>query len=278
MLAAALALALALALPLSCLGSAGDRDPHYVQCVQQCLRQESEVIACRTWCAVNITLVRQRHQLPPFQYNGRWAFYPLFGIQEPASSLFCLGNLAAHLWARWRGHVRGAHWRWFWFVSCVAWICAAVFHARDTHLTELLDYGTSALVLWSFSFATGVFVLPTKHTTTAMLFAATLAGYAAHVAAFLHPRIDYGPNMIACVGLSLFAMGLWVGWLVFGKPQHKGSGRDLHLFLLCTAALSLLEIFDFPPFFLALDAHALWHAGTIVTTVLLWRFLSVHSK
>ncbi len=41
----------------------------------------------------------------------------------------------------------------------------------------------------------------------------------------------------------------------------------------CLALAGLLEVFDFPPLWGILDAHALWHGLTIPIPFLLYRFL-----
>jgi hypothetical protein len=86
-------------------------------------------------------------------------------MQELASVVFSLLNLAAHahnlhrirreLWAQ-RTKATKAHYPYgnLWIANALfsinAWICSAMFHSRDTRVTERLDYfSADALVMWS---------------------------------------------------------------------------------------------------------------------------------
>jgi hypothetical protein len=80
------------------------------------------------------------------------------GIQEPASVLASLLNLAAHIWglSEFRKRVPSeAPLYWFWHVFATiafnGWICSAVFHARDKPWTEIMDYMAAfSMVIFSF--------------------------------------------------------------------------------------------------------------------------------
>lgn len=65
-------------------------------------------------------------------------------------------------------------------------------------------------------------------------------------------------------------MAWWLRWCL-------RQGRRLPHVWKCAAAvlllqaLALLELLDFPPLLWVLDAHALWHIGTIPLNVLFYR-------
>lgn len=77
------------------------------------------------------------------QYYGKWPFWRLLGMQEPASVAFSLLNLAAHVTGGREIVSRipdGHPMKNFYFtsvaISCAAWIFSAVFHTRGA-LPEL---------------------------------------------------------------------------------------------------------------------------------------------
>ena len=84
----------------------------------------------------------------PQKYYGKWPFLRLFGMQEFFSVIFSLCNLVVNIY----GHmfiflpVVSSHYPYqgillvFFLFQCLAWIFSAIFHARDTRLTERFDY------------------------------------------------------------------------------------------------------------------------------------------
>lgn len=63
-------------------------------------------------------------------------------------------------------------------------------------------------------------------------------------------------------------MAWWLRWCARTRLPH---GWKCAAVVLLLQALALLELLDFPPFFWVLDAHALWHIGTIPLNVLFYR-------
>jgi post-GPI attachment to proteins factor 3 len=71
-------------------------------------------------------------------------------MQEFVSVAMSIANLAAHIRGilRVEGAVASCHakypfhhvWQMFALMHCIAWICSAIFHARDTLMTERADY------------------------------------------------------------------------------------------------------------------------------------------
>ncbi|KAM5586709.1 post-GPI attachment to proteins factor 3 [Rosa sericea] len=112
--------------------SAGDADPHYRSCLQQC--EETGCVAqrcfphcnfssggvsvdgpwflqeplylqwkqwdcqsdCRYYCMVDREKEREAAGYGPVKYHGKWPFKRVYGIQEPASVAFSALNLAMH--------------------------------------------------------------------------------------------------------------------------------------------------------------------------------------
>lgn len=226
------------------------------------------------------------------QFYGKWTFYRLAGIQEPASFLFSILNFASNLvgWLQYRrvatkdGHGDPLYgvWRLQTFISLNAWAWSTVYHGRDTPLSEKLDYYSAfsvvlfsllAVILKLLSSANGDRVLePSVVLTTGVPF---VAFFAYHIY-YLHAvHFDYGYNMKVNVATGLLATACWLFWCF----QHRGRGREQHLWmavltLLCVNLCLLFELIDFPPLLFTFDAHSLWHLCTFPLPLLWFRFLS----
>ena len=96
------------------------------------------------------------------QFHGKWPFYRVWGVQEPASVLFSVGNLVAngHAWWRTRTSVPTSYrpYRryllWYSVVNMHAWLWSALFHTRDLPFTERMDYfSAAAVILYGLWFA-----------------------------------------------------------------------------------------------------------------------------
>jgi len=71
------------------------------------------------------------------QYYGKWAFWRLWGMQEPASVFFSLANFVAHLRGGLklqreleRGHPMKSYYLGFTLSNLNLWIWSAIFHTR----------------------------------------------------------------------------------------------------------------------------------------------------
>lgn len=78
------------------------------------------------------------------------------GIQEPASAVFSIFNLLAHIHylKKFRAEVRPDSpcfklWHIFTAISVNGWIWSTVFHTRDFPFTEFLDYTSAYLIVLS---------------------------------------------------------------------------------------------------------------------------------
>ena len=245
------------------------------------------------------------------QFHGKWPFVRLLGMQEPVSVLASLINLGTHargisslFRSRLSDSVATQTLRRAYMiaglVACNAWVWSAVFHTRDTRLTESLDYfSASASTLAGLYLALirtfSLYINASVHAKgTALLrktiVAALSTAFIAHCSYLsLASRFDYGYNMQANMMCALAQVALWLicslrGALIgttfapstpiAGARRKQRDWRAMHavpalLLLLCAA----LELGDFPPWpvhsWRLVDAHALWHFAT-VPVAMIW--------
>lgn len=104
--------------------------------------------------------------------------------------------------------------------------------------------------------------------------AVCLTAYACHVAYLKLVRWDYSYNMAAnvAVGTVQNLLWSWFSWTRYRRERRAWATYPGLAVAWITMAMSL-ELFDFPPLWGALDAHSLWHLGTIGPTVLWYSFL-----
>lgn len=78
--------------------------------------------------------------------------------------------------------------------------------------------------------------------------------------------------MAANVAVGIVSNLLWSG---FSYVQYQKIGRTWAVWPgLCVAWIILamsLELLDFPPWMGMIDAHSLWHLGTVLPTVLWYK-------
>ncbi|KAI0391989.1 Per1-like protein [Xylariaceae sp. FL0594] len=184
----------------------------------------------------------------------------------------------------------------FAYIGIATWVLSTVFHARDFKLTERLDYfGAGASVLYGLYYTVvRVFRLddtptsspplsfqPTQRRRTRQkqsllriwtLLCASL--YAAHVAYLTLWKWDYGYNMRANLVVGALHNALWtaLSWRRWRETRQAWTTWPGVFVAWVTLAMSL-ELLDFPPLWGAIDAHSLWHAGTIAPTVLWYNFM-----
>ncbi|KAL1883166.1 hypothetical protein Daus18300_000224 [Diaporthe australafricana] len=302
-------LALAICLLLFCASvhaSVGDRLPEFRQCVEVCKQENCDPNKPQTpipllhrlflWdcpqecdhaCQHITTAARVSAGQPIVQFYGKWPFRRLLGMQEPLSVLFSVGNLWAHAdglrkvratmpksYTLRPFYVALAH------VGIASWTLSSVFHTRDFAATEQLDYfGAGANVLYGLYYTVvHHFRLDRRAPRRRSLLRAwsLLCGgmYVAHIAYLKLWRWDYGYNMavnVAC-GLVQNAMWSWYSWV---KYERTGRGwATWPGFAVAWIMLAMsLEVFDFPPWWGSVDAHSLWHLGTIGPTIVWYNFL-----
>jgi hypothetical protein len=152
--------ALVLLLPAIVTASSGDRRPEFIGCVSNCefkrCPRMPEKLAdawplritrwtcrdeCNYLCMHKMVKLDQSYELPIHQFYGKWPFWRLGGIQEPASVLFSLLNMWAHIQGAKKitHHIPHHHpMRSFyltWSLTSInAWIWSSVFHTRGRWL------------------------------------------------------------------------------------------------------------------------------------------------
>ncbi|NXG75843.1 PGAP3 factor, partial [Baryphthengus martii] len=263
--------------------SQGDREPLYRECLSRCERQNCSGAALRhfrarqplymgltgwscrddcqyqcMWLTVRLYL-QSGHRVP--QFHGKWPFSRFLFFQEPASAFasFLNGLASLVMLLRYRAAVPPACPMYptcvaFAWVSLNAWFWSTVFHTRDTAVTEKLDYFcASAVILHS------VYLCWVRCGGT---------GEWGHwrVGA-LGPRPPERSPISLPAGLVNVAW--WLRWCHRNRPRLPHVWKCAAVVLLLQA-LALLELLDFPPLFWVLDAHALWHFGTIPLNVLFY--------
>lgn len=223
---------------------------------------------------------------PVEQFHGKWPFTRVLGAQEPLSVLFSAGNLWAHRdgLRKVRAAVPAAYpLRPYYvalaYVGMASWLLSCAFHTRDFRATEELDYfGAGASVLYGLYYTVvHNFRLDRRGRggrrralRAWTLFCGLL--YAGHVAYLKLWRWDYGYNMAANVACGLVQNVLWArySWVKYGETRRGWAMWPSFAVAWIILAMSL-ELFDFPPIWGCLDAHSLWHLGTIGPTVLWYK-------
>ena len=222
------------------------------------------------------------------QYHGKWPFRRFLGVQEPCSVLFSLFNLLAH--QRGIAKIKASippkyplrpFYLWLGYLGIASWIFSMIFHTRDFNITEKADYfGAGASVLYGLYYTpVRIFRLDDRDSSTkrAILRRWTVicvALYVAHVSYLTLWRWDYTYNMAANVVVGIVQNVLWSAFSIrryqrLKKPWAAWPGLIVAWIVLAMS----LELLDFPPFHGWVDAHSLWHLGTVGPTI--WWYRSV---
>ncbi|KAI1637365.1 PER1 protein [Biscogniauxia mediterranea] len=290
--------------------SLGDRLPEFRECVQVCIRENCDTEnptpipfhrrlllwtcpqECDHTCQHIVTAQRVSAGQPVTQFHGKWPFTRVLGVQEPFSVLFSLGNLAAHRagLAQVRSQIPASYplrryYELFAHMGVWTWVCSAVFHTRDFPLTEQLDYFAAGASIMYGMYYTPVRVFrldrPTPRRRSVLrLWTLTCAVlYAAHVAYLKLWRWNYTYNMAANVAVGLLQNSLWT-WFSFQRWRESRRTWAVLPGVVVAWIMSAmsLELLDFPPLWGALDAHSLWHLGTIGPTILWYKFMVKDSQ
>ncbi|KAJ3909016.1 Per1-like protein [Lentinula edodes] len=263
---------------------------------------------CKYLCMHEITAQNIASGLAIHQYYGKWPFWR-FVAQEPASVLFSLLNLHVHVKGAQRlrmrlddSHPMKVFYMGWSFVSINTWIWSSIFHTRDTPFTEKMDYFSAALTILVALYFTVIrlfhFYAPTSSLTLAhehrskdktllrLWTAACVLTFLGHISYLsLLKHFDYSYNLIFNLVIGLAHNALW---LCYSFPYsisflRRFPGRSKRyrphfvykpavLVSLIVAAMAL-ELLDFPPWALILDAHSLWHLSTAPIAYLWYQFL-----
>ncbi|KFO97487.1 Post-GPI attachment to proteins factor 3, partial [Calypte anna] len=149
----------------------------------------------------------------------------------------------------------------FAWVSLNAWFWSTVFHTRDTALTEKLDYFCASAVILHSVYLCCVRTIGLQRPALISIFRAFLLLFLGVLPSLPDPPLP--PS-------GLLNLGWWLRWCLRSRLPHAWKCAAVVLLL---QALALLELLDFPPLLWVLDAHALWHLGTVPLNVLFYSFL-----
>eukprot|EP01018_Ginkgo_biloba_P016873 Gb_11489 [translate_table: standard] len=244
---------------------------------------------CRYHCMVKREADRESAGQKPVKYHGKWPFKRVFGIQEPVSVAFSVFNLAMQFngWLSFlilvyyklplRPQNRSTYyeftglWNIYGILSMNSWFWSAVFHSRDVELTEKLDY-SSAVALVGYSLIVAILRTFNVRVEAArvMVAAPLIAFVTTHILYLNFYELDYGLNMKVCVVMGVLQLVMWAVWA--GVTSHRARYKVWTVVFGGGLAM-LLEIYDFPPIWGYVDAHALWHATTVPLTYLWWSFI-----
>ena len=206
-------------------------------------------------------------------------------MQEPFSVLFSSMNFLAH----WHGlrKIRAAipevyPLRKFYVAfACVggtSWGFSMLFHTRDFSVTEKLDYfAAGASVMYGMYYTPiRVFRLDkqtaVRQSVLRLWTMLCIALFAAHVSYLSFWRWDYTYNMAANVAAGVLQNLLWTGFSVLSYQELRKSWAAWPGLIVAWLVLAMsLELLDFPPLGGMIDAHSLWHLGTVGPTVWWYR-------
>ncbi len=218
---------------------------------------------------------------PVVQYHGKWPFNRFLGMQEPFSVLFSLMNFLAHLDGM--DKIRSTipknyplrkYYIVFGYFGLASWTFSMLFHIRDFGLTEKLDYfAAGASILYGLYYTPiRIFRMdrksPLKQSLLRLWTVTCVALFIAHLSYLTLWRWDYTYNMAANVAVGIVQNALWSWHSVktyqkLRKPWAAWPGLIVAWIILAMS----LELLDFPPWGGNLDAHSLWHLGTVGPTV-----------
>jgi post-GPI attachment to proteins factor 3 len=152
-----------------------------------------------------------------------------------------------------------------------AWVWSSIFHVRDFLFTERADYfSAGASVMYGlFYVPLRLFNIHQRNIKQVQAYIYVWAGicgiaFLAHVYYLSFITFSYSYNMAANVMVGIAQNFMWIYYSVTRSRSNRGQWVWMPVFIVIYVSCAMsLEIFDFPPFADALDAHALWHAATI---------------
>jgi hypothetical protein len=227
---------------------------------------------------------RAQNKRPVQKYFGKWPFIRILGMQEPASVLFSLLNLAANAFCLVKvaglrvkktaelhpTRLRRVLWTLHFSISCNAWLWSSVFHSRDTWITERLDYFSAGILVSYDLFLTLALVFNIDSNVPALMALGSPIAWVTlrHLYRMYAVMFDYGLHVKLCIAAGLLQTLAWLFWaLRLRRGRYHPGKRYLITFIIAVNLSMALEIFDFPPIAYVVDAHSLWHAATAPLTI-----------
>lgn len=215
---------------------------------------------------------RQRNGEMIVKYFGKWPFQRIFGTQELFSTIFSILNAIPHLY--WLFKLRRLFkdyeysmkilWTTYSCIYLNTWLWSTIFHARDFMITERLDYFGASLGI-SFSLCLAIiriWKIETWFERCMKVFLPIGTLLLIHIGYLQFIHFDYGWNMKVSLTIGVIHSLLWL----YNSYRHWQDGYHWRMVVLTFGLWSFasLEVFDFPPYYGLLDAHALWHGLTPV--------------
>ena len=224
---------------------------------------------------------------PILQYHGKWPFYRFMGMQEPFSVLFSLMNLLAHQqgMANIRQYIPSRYplrpyYLLLGYLGLASWTFSMIFHTRDFSISEKADYfAAGASVLYGLYYTPiRIFRLdqekPVKKRLLQWWTVFCVALYAGHVVYLTMWRWDYTYNMAANVAAGIVQHLLWSWFSIMRYRRLQKIWAAWPGLIVAWIVLAMsFELLDFPPLWGMIDAHSLWHLGTVVPTLWWYSFL-----
>jgi hypothetical protein len=204
-------------------------------------------------------------------------------MQEPFSVLFSLFNFLAHDYGLSqlresipKNYPLRKYYVLFGYFGLASWIFSMIFHTRDFGVTEKLDYfGAGASVLYGLYYTPiRIFQLyktddPRKPSLLRLWTFLCITLYILHVSYLSFWSWDYTYNMAANVACGIVQNLLWSWFSIVEYQRVNRLWAAAPGLIVAWIILAMsLELFDFPPWWGMIDAHSLWHLGTVLPTVL----------
>ncbi|CAG8578375.1 6514_t:CDS:1 [Ambispora gerdemannii] len=276
--------------------SRGDHASEFQECVEKCRQSSCSsntllpfILRLFMWSCEDECKYECMHEIHSkalnsnqeiVQYYGKWPFHRLWGMQEPASVLFSFLNGYTHY--RYLSIIRRTipdtyYMKKFYIgyaYACInSWFWSAIYHSRDFPHTEKLDYFSAAFsILFSFLFTSiRIFHIRSRRIIFVLATLCLLA-FLAHISYLTFVTFDYGYNIVANGAVGFAHNFIWVWWSWKNWHSRPDAWRPFAAVIYVAIAMCL-EIFDFPPVWGVLDAHALWHASTIPLNGFWYEFL-----
>lgn len=202
-------------------------------------------------------------------------------MQEPFSVVFSLFNYLAHDWGMNKlresipqSYPLRKYYLLFGYFGLASWIFSIIFHTRDFYWTEKLDYfAAGASVLYGMYFTPiRIFRLYREGRRRRSvlrvwtMFCLTL--YAMHVGYLTLWSWDYTYNMAANVAVGIVQNILWTAFSIYQFQKVQRTWAAWPGLIVAWIILAMgLELFDFAPWDRMIDAHSLWHLGTVGPTI-----------